>query len=154
MMRPLTILTMSTYSAFVLAADSRDIAFMNLQQGWKSGVEHTSIVEIHDKSSWEEFWLARDHGGTTGELPPVNFDTHFVIAFYLGSRPSGGYSVEITRIVASTATATLHVTEMTPGKRCTVITAVATPYHYVAVATQTKWVPLDSSLARVVNECP
>jgi hypothetical protein len=153
-MRPLISLAMSTYSACVLAEDSRDIAFTNLQQGWKSGVAHTSIVQIYDKSSWEELWLTRDHGGVTGELPPVNFDTHFVVAFYLGSRPSGGYSVEINRIVASTGTATLHVTETTPGKRCVVITAVATPYHYVAVATQSEWVPLDFSLARVVNECP
>jgi hypothetical protein len=151
MKRHLIFLMLSACSVCALADNSREIPFKDLHRDWHSGVEHTSIVELHSQSEWEELWRSQHDGETGPSL--VDFDTHFVVAFYLGSRPSGGYSVEIMRIAAAAGKATLHATETTPGRGCMVTTSLATPYHYVAVARQTETMPLDFSLTRTIHEC-
>ena len=154
MKRRLIVLMLGAYSACALAGDGREIPFIELHRGWHSGVNHTSIVQIHNQASWEELWLTSPDGDTsTTGAPAVDFDTHFVVAFYLGSRPTGGHSVDITQIDAAAGKGTLQVTETTPGQGCVVTTAVASPYHIVAVEKQAEWIPLDFSLTRTVHEC-
>ncbi len=72
---------------------------------------------------------------------------------YLGSRPSGGYDVEIKRNVTGAGKAMLHVVENYPGKGCVVITVQTTPYHYVAVAKPADRTPLDFLLTQTAHEC-
>jgi len=154
MKRSLIVLVLGAYSAFAPAGESRSVAFVDLHRGWHSGVNHTSLVQIYDQVSWEELWRTSPDGDTsTTGAPAVDFETHFVVAFYLGSRPTGGYSVEITQIAAASGKGTLQVAETTPGQRCVITTSVATPYHIVAVERQSEWIPLDFSLTRMVHEC-
>ena len=72
---------------------------------------------------------------------------------YLGSRPSGGYGVEIKRIVAGAGKATLHVSENYPGRGCVVITVQTSPYHYVMLAKQADTTPFDFLVTRTAKEC-
>jgi PrcB C-terminal len=68
--------------------------------GPMSGVTAASEQIISSESEWKELWtsdLNRQFPNKT--IPFVNFEQNDVVAIFLGSKPSGGYSVQITRIV-------------------------------------------------------
>lgn len=144
---------LSAYTVSALSGDSQEIPFESVHRGYQSGVVHTTIVEIHDRSEWEQLLTSRDNKEFSATAPAIDFETHFVIAMYLGSRPSGGYGVEIKRIVADAGKATLHVAEGFPGKGCVVITVQTTPYHYVVVAKPADRTPFDFQLIRTAHDC-
>lgn len=154
MRRRLSIFLLCAYSLCALAGDNREISFENLHRGADGSIEDTSIVTVNDQSEWEELWLARhdDRPSITG-APVVDFGTHFVLAFYLGTRPSGGYGVEISRIVAVAGKATLYVTETYPAKGCIVTTSVTAPYHLVVLTRQATWDAVDFALTRMASDC-
>ena len=146
---------LGAYSIGALGGDIRELPFQSVHRGYQSGVEHTAIVAIHDRSEWEELWNDHDNNSDlpATAAPAIDFETHFVVAMYLGGRPSGGYGVEIKRIVASAGKATLYVAESYPGKSCVVIAVQTTPYHYVVVAKPANRTPLDFLITRTANEC-
>jgi hypothetical protein len=153
MKRLFIVLMLSAYNVTALGGDGRDLPFESVHRGSQSGVVHTTIVEIHDRSEWEQLLISHDNKDFSATAPTIDCETHFVVAMYLGGRPSGGYSVEIKRIVADAGKATLHVAEDFPGKGCVVTTVQTTPYHYVVVAKPADGTPFDFQLTRTAHDC-
>lgn len=58
-----------------------------------SQVESPRQAVARTAAEWEKLW--REHSGDP-KPPAVDFATRTVVAVFLGSRPSAGYSVEIT----------------------------------------------------------
>ena len=57
---------------------------------------------IQTQQEWEGLWNNTYH--STYADPEINFNSSVVIAVYMGERATGGYNIEITRILKSEAT--------------------------------------------------
>jgi hypothetical protein len=91
---------------------------------------------------WQAFWSA--HGGV-GTAPAVDFSADMVVGLWLGTRPTGGYSVTIDLVVPATVIgapctpeggcpptgATVGATEHQPGASCIVTMAPIAPFRVV-----------------------
>lgn len=154
MKRSLIAVMLCACSIGALGGEGQELPFESVNRGYQSGVMHATIVEVHDRSAWEELWNTHNNGDFSATAAPdIDFERYLVVAVYLGSRPSGGYDVEIKRIVAGAGKATLHVAETYPGKGCVVITVQTTPYHYVMVTKPADRIPFDFLLTRAAHEC-
>lgn len=87
---------------------------------------------IRNEEEWETLWNRVYKGRSPiPERPDVDFAKEMVIAVFMGEKPTGGYSIEIERIVEREETWEVHVQETAPGPNDGVIEALTQPYHMV-----------------------
>jgi hypothetical protein len=67
------------------------------------------------------------------DLPSVDFSRQMVLAAFMGRKPTGGYTVQITRVVAENGTITVTVRETAPSPNTPVIQVLTHPFHIVVV---------------------
>jgi hypothetical protein len=86
-----------------------------------------------DVESWQSVWkVMQGKSVPLPELPEVDFQKHMVIGVFMGSRPTGGYSVQICRIVKNDKMI-VSVRETAPDPGDPVTMALTAPYHVVVV---------------------
>ena len=79
------------------AEKSQTVAIIKEWKGFNAAQESPKRVVVKDQKGWEEVW-----SGMNGNVmpkpgtPKVDFDSQMVIAVFMGTRKSGGYSVKIT----------------------------------------------------------
>lgn len=89
---------------------------------------------------------------TGAELPePTDFTKNMVIAAFQGEYPTGGYSIEITKIVETENNIEVFVKEISPGTNCNVTKAFTRPYHIIKVQKSDKEVVFK--VEKLVREC-
>src|SRR3954468_17397949 len=71
------------------------LPFKTFDRGQYSHIERPRQVVVRSVAEWTA--LAKQHG-RAGPPPPIDFAHQMLVDFFLGSRPTGGYDVEITRI--------------------------------------------------------
>jgi hypothetical protein len=71
------------------------VTFTTIAQGAGSQIEEPRTVAVRTAVEWATLW--REHGGAAG-MPDVDFARSTILAVFLGTRPTAGYSVEITSI--------------------------------------------------------
>ena len=77
---------------------------------------------------------AEEYNEFIGKVPDdIDFEEKTVIAVFLGSRPTGGYSAEVKKIIKKEDKIVVNVQETRPGESCKVIMAVTYPYDAVLV---------------------
>ena len=69
--------------------------FSTIARGDRSQIEEPRQVVVRGAAQWSALW--KEHGGA-GSPPAVDFSGSMVVAVFLGTRPTAGYSVEIARI--------------------------------------------------------
>jgi len=67
--------------------------FQTISRDMTSQVDRPRQTVARTPAEWLALWKL--HG--SGDAPKVDFATHTVVAVFLGSRPTGGYSVEFVR---------------------------------------------------------
>ncbi len=112
-----------------------DRKFETIEKGFYCGHSYSADYVIRDQSEWEKLW------GKTNSIrsprpivPKIDFTNEMVLGVYLGQRSSGGYSIEITKLVKKTDCLEAHVTEGTPNRNMMVTMALTQPYHLVKTA--------------------
>jgi hypothetical protein len=75
-------------------AELPQVTFTTIAQGAASQIEEPRTVAVRTAAEWQA--LLREHGG--GRMADVDFARSTVLAVFLGSRPTAGYTVDITRI--------------------------------------------------------
>lgn len=95
-----------------------------------SGIDQAEQVVARTEAEWEALWKRHAPGRPA---PSVDFARHMVVGVFLGSRPSGGYQVEITG--ARTDGQILIVTwaERTPPPGAMAAQVLTAPAHLVTV---------------------
>lgn len=78
-----------------------------------SGVEDPKEAVARSAVEWATLW--RQHAGAKA-LPPVDFASRTVVAVFLGTRSSAGYSAEITGTRQSGSKLIVEWQERTPGR--------------------------------------
>lgn len=109
------------------------VSFEPLTQGF-SGKEESFETVIRNPERWQQFW--QELHATVYEkppLPPVDWTKNMVIGIGLGSKPSGGYSVEIKTIVIEDGKLVINALEQQPGRNCGTTMAITQPYYLVVV---------------------
>ncbi|MFC1801459.1 protease complex subunit PrcB family protein [Nanoarchaeota archaeon] len=92
--------------------------------------DYVIINEDDLMEMWEKVYTNVD---PVPELPDVNFDEEMVIAVFLGTKPTGGYTIEITEVVETEDSLEVYVKETSPSPRNIVALAVTYPEHIVKV---------------------
>jgi hypothetical protein len=114
------------------ALGAQPIPFKVLVQGGHSGVEERREVVARTP---EEFKGLQVSPAPDGSMPKVDFATTMVVGIYLGTRPSGGHSVEITRIERDGADLVVTYRERAPGPNEMATMVLTSPFQLVTTAT-------------------
>ena len=110
---------------------------------------------IRDEGAWFDFWMWHNPDPAVPP-PPVNFEENMVVVVCLGSRNTGGFTVQINCVqfldIGSFPNILVDYVEFIPGESCIVPQVFTYPYHFVAVP-QFDGVP-EFHHAEIVYECP
>jgi hypothetical protein len=115
------------------AEKSQTVAVIKEWKGFNAAQEAPKRVVVKDQKGWEEVWTGMEGNvNPKPETPKVDFDSRMVIAVFMGTRKSGGYSVKITSIEQN-GKVTVKVKESSPPPDAIVTMALTSPYHVVVV---------------------
>jgi hypothetical protein len=110
------------------------VSFVNLDNGFRSGVREPKFVVIKTVNDLKELWSSHVSGSIPSKaLPSVDFQKEMVVAVFLGEKATGGYSVEITKIeeTRQKRVLTVSIRESKPAPDAMVTQALTQPFHIV-----------------------
>jgi len=101
-----------------------------------SGYEEGGYFVIKDQETWEAVWEIHASIHMSYEMDPVpcpevDFTKEQVIAAFMGSCSSTGYSIEITDIRVSKEGIVVYADRHRPGEGCIVGWMLTAPFHIV-----------------------
>ena len=116
---------------------------------------------IRDKSDWQRVWgyaIERgeahpaNHCHEIGPTPSldIDFEREMVVAV-IEQYPSGGYSLDLDRVLSGSDSWTVHATRTAPGKGCGV--TLAFEYHHEFVKLARTDLPVDLLVDEVTYDC-
>ena len=106
----------------------------SLKKGAFSGIHEAKQEIVKSADAWEKLW--KQHVTATGEsdkIPAVDFSKEMVVVATMGTKRSGGYSIEIVDVIASDKTLKISVKKTSPPPDAMTIQALTAPFHFVAV---------------------
>lgn len=104
------------------------IAFKTLDRGsWRESPERKNYV-IRDIADWALFWSEMGYEGTP---TVIDFADYVVLAAFMGEQPTGGYSLQIVKIMETDDTLEVFVKETSPGNGCAAGGSASRPYQVV-----------------------
>lgn len=99
-----------------------------------SGYEDRRRQVIRTPETWADAWRQLYEGRSPlPERPAVDFDRSMVILAAAGSRPTGGYGIEVESVHRDEETMYVVVRETSPGDDCMVTQAFTAPTTAVRV---------------------
>jgi hypothetical protein len=106
----------------------------SLAKGAFSGIQEARQEVVKDRAAWEKIW-AQHNANTTRAvpLPEVNFSKEMVVVATMGTKRTGGYSVEIVRAEPRGKKLRIGVQQTSPPPGAMTIQALTAPFHFVAV---------------------
>jgi hypothetical protein len=119
-----------SFTAILLMTLQAVAPMRTLDKGLDSNVDAARQSTARTPAEWETLWRA--HGGDRTR-PPVDFSKEFVVAVFLGSRPTAGFSVEITGTRDDGGAVVVQYREGRPPAGAIVAQVLTMPYHIVAV---------------------
>ena len=116
------------------AGGGQSVSIRSLAKGAFSGIRDARQEIVKAADEWEKLW--KQHAipaGTTGKIPPVDFSKEMVIVATLGTKRTGGYSIEIVSAEARDKSLIITVKKSAPPPGAITVQALTAPYHFVAV---------------------
>lgn len=139
------VLAVSSAGGHAVAGEaSRQMQIIQQWRGHNSAREQRQRIVVRDAKGWDQLWKAM-HGAIVPkpDVPEVDFQKQMVIGAFLGTRPTGGFSVRITRVTQNDKIV-VCVAEQSPGPDDIVTMALTSPYHVVVVPRSDKTVEFVS----------
>ena len=102
----------------------------SIDKGFDSQMDEARQAAVRSAGEWEKLW--RQHAGERAR-PAVNFGKEIVVAVFLGSRPTAGFSIEIVAAREDGASLIVQYRETRPPSGGIVAQVLTSPYHIVAV---------------------
>ncbi len=105
-----------------------------LLRAGNSGLSERERAVVRTEEEWIAFW-ERLRGSLAPEPAPpsVDFQEHMVIVAAMGSRPSGGFSIQVEGIHEDDGALHVVIHEQSPGRTCFVTAAITSPVVAVRV---------------------
>lgn len=114
----------------------RKIAWRTLSRGLTSGIEDARRVVIRDEATYLRLWAEHAADANRVALPPaVDFDREMVIFVSMGSRPTGGFIIEIVDVELRRRKLRVLVSEQDPAPGTMQIQRTTQPYQLIALPT-------------------
>jgi hypothetical protein len=120
-------------SAALALAQAPDVELVPVARGQMSGVTAAAQIVVRSNAEWEKLW--KSHAAAQ-PLPAVDFTREMVAAVFLGSRPTGGFSVEIVDGRREGEALVLDYVERRPSPDAITTQALTSPFHIVRVEAQ------------------
>ena len=113
---------------------AQPLPIRSLAKGAFSGIKVAQQEVLQDSGQWETLWkLHSTSAGSAEKIPAVDFSKEMVIVATMGTRRTGGYSIEIVRVEPSGKTLSIAVRQSSPPPGAITIQALTAPFHFVAV---------------------
>ena len=94
--------------------------------------EGTEVITDGDRLT--AVWLdAHSLVNPVPDQPVVDFDTEIVVLASMGTRPTGGYSIEVASAAETVSGVVVTIVERSPGPTCLVSQAITNPTTLVQV---------------------
>ena len=116
--------------------DMDQLEITSLAGGSFCGIEHAGDIIITSGEDWANLW-EKVHRGTypKKQLPEVDFSRETVLAVFMGTRSTGGYSIEITRVHKNNGVIKAVAETSSPAPGDLVTTVITQPFHIVKINT-------------------
>jgi hypothetical protein len=159
------------------------VPFETIEEGQFSGIVSQRFEVVRDEESFAQLWL--DHTAPASpppEAPVIDFEQDMVIAVFLGTQPTGGFSVEVVDVSPTngvvedinsedeaadsvnnveedvndveegTSQLVVHVRATFPGPNCVVTQALTQPYQLVLLRRVPDIVAFQTTVEQ--QDCP
>lgn len=114
--------------------EMKEIEIAHITRGPFCGVEQQQNIAVTDNSHWKELWTTvQRNRRPADDLPEIDFSRQTVICVFLGTRSTGGYSVEILGASLHRDTLTVLYSTESPAPGDMVSMAITQPCHIVSV---------------------
>jgi len=111
--------------------ETKGVDFETVKQGAFSSGKKQNVV-FRNEEAFAIFWQEIHQGiKPVPDVPAIDFNTQRVLASVMGTKPTGGYAIEITRIGLSEDKLGVKVKRQNPGNNCGTTQAITNPYHIV-----------------------
>jgi len=110
----------------------QELNFETISKRGYSGHDDRKDYVIKDNTAWNNLWdVVHSRMSPKPDFPNINFNDEMIIAVFQGSHSTGGYSIEITKIIKKENSVEVFVKETTPSPGSMVTQAITQPYHIV-----------------------
>lgn len=109
------------------------MAFRTIDKGAQSDIDSPRQTVARTAAEWTALWKAHD----AKPAPVVNFDREIVVALFMGSRPTAGYSVAIVAVTEHDGALVVTYKETAPPPGAITAQILTFPYHIVALPKHT-----------------
>jgi len=127
-------------AATLQAASPSTLPMRTIDKGAMSNMDDARQASALSVEEWSTLWT--QHAGERTR-PSVDFTKEAVAAVFLGTRPTGGFSIEIVRVRNEGLALVVEYKETRPAPDSVAAQVLTSPYHIVAVprgsATQVKF---------------
>ncbi len=118
--------------------------FETVDKGSYSGHQIKKDYAIRNNTSWKGLWeLTFGIYIPNPEAPEINFSKDMVIAVYRGMQMTGGYGIEIKKILEKQKILEVLVEEHNPKPGFMYTQALTQPYHIIKTKTSKKKVKFN-----------
>ena len=101
-----------------------------IDQGTMSNMDDARQVSARSVDEWSKLWT--QHAGERTR-PSVDFTKEVVVAVFMGTRPTAGFSIEIVRVRQEGAAVVVSWRETRPAPDSVTAQVLTSPFHIVAV---------------------
>lgn len=105
------------------------VSIDTITRGDSSRIEAPLTVVARTPAEWAALW--KQHAGGDDPTPEVDLSRSMVVGVFLGSRPTAGYAVEITRIEKRSTELVVVYREQRPAFDAMVAQVLTAPFHVV-----------------------
>lgn len=127
--------------AWVQFREAHEISFERLTSPapyYLPGLKERQGWIINSDKEWSNFWeiLVKGLGPDLSKKPPVitDFSIKTLLVVSAGEKSTGGFLIEIVRIVAGDGKLIVFAKEIQPGEGCAVTQAFTTPMNFAVVS--------------------
>lgn len=113
-----------------VALQSAGASMRTIDRGSQSNVDDQKQAVARTAAEWEALW--RQHSPDRPQ-PAVDLSKEMVVAVFLGSRNTAGYSIDIVSAKEDQGALIVAYRERQPAPGAVTAQIITTPYHMVAV---------------------
>ena len=109
--------------------NSNELFFRTIEKNANNQLTERTTKVIKSQTAWQALWEALSI--TDGPTPAVDFNAKMIIAIFQGQKGTGGYEIEVTKILERENYIEVFAKETSPGVNCGADAVITSPYHIV-----------------------
>ena len=118
----------------VAATGVQTVPIRSLKKGAFSGIREVKQEVVKSADAWEKVWKQHNTAaGGSDKIPAVDFSKEMVIVATMGTKRTGGYTIEIVGVEPHDKTLRISLKKTSPPPDAMTIQALTAPFHFVAV---------------------